>query len=153
MDAPTIHKFVSRHSFAVHGKEIQMTDNEIIKDLKECLTEPCSEQAYINAIRNALFLINRLQAENEKFNDGCSNCIVVQTKSEIICELHEQIEYWQRGYNDLRQEIKTAKAEAIKEVLEWIESKSQYTTDRIGKLQKVVFVEDIDNIKKEMTGE
>lgn len=40
-----------------------MTDKQIIKALKECLTEPCSEQAYINAVRNALDLINR---QNEK---------------------------------------------------------------------------------------
>lgn len=46
-----------------------MTDNDIIKALKECLTEPCSEQAYINAVRNALSLINRQKAEYEDLQE------------------------------------------------------------------------------------
>ena len=39
---------------------------------------------------------------------GCSSCCVVKAKSEKISELYEQIEYWQRGYNDLLRQIKEA---------------------------------------------
>lgn len=49
--------------------------------------------------------------------------------------------------------IENARSKAIKEFAERLKSESQYTTDRIGKLQKVVYVEDIDKVKKEMTGE
>jgi hypothetical protein len=49
--------------------------------------------------------------------------------------------------------VENARNKAIKEVLERIKSKSQYTTDKIGKLQKVVYVEDIDKVKKEMVGD
>ena len=68
-----------------------MTDNEIIKALKECLTEPCSEQAYINAARNALDLINRQKANAE----GLTNAVKY-----------------------LNEQLSSARAEAVKEFAE-----------------------------------
>ncbi|MBQ5795865.1 MAG: hypothetical protein IIW14_07740, partial [Kiritimatiellae bacterium] len=63
-------------------------------------------------------VIDEKKAEIERLKDGCADCPILRAKSETVSELYEQIEYWQRGYNDLRQENKTAKSEAIKEFAE-----------------------------------
>ena len=94
-----------------------MTDNEIVKALECCTSKmQCFDcprfdgnwgmRAFTHCDTklksDALDLINRQKAEIERLKDGCANCAVVQRKSEIIWELNEQIEYWQRGYNNLR---------------------------------------------------
>lgn len=107
-----------------------MTDNEIIKALeccaqpipicKECpcydsnFPYPCADQLKWATLN----LIDSQQAEIERLKDGCSNCCVLRAKSETISGLNEQIEYWQRGYNDLLQENKEAKSKAVKEFAE-----------------------------------
>lgn len=71
-----------------------------------------------NAINDILTKYHKQQSEIERLKDGCSSCCVLRAKSETISELNEQIEYWQRGYNDLLQENKKAKSAAIKEFAE-----------------------------------
>ena len=99
-------------------------------------------------------VIAERDAEIERLKDGCSNCTVVQTKSETICDLHEQIEYWQRGYNDIRQKLKTANSEAIKDFAYGLHKRLRlfYDVDNGGRFEAVKDV-DIDNLVKEMTGE
>ena len=91
-----------------------------------------SQEAEIDRLNNELRLkveyiheqrdvIDEKKAEIERLKDGCADCPILRAKSETISELYEQIEYWQRGYNDLRQENKTAKSEAIKEFAEKID--------------------------------
>lgn len=70
-------------------------------------------------------------AEIERLKDMCANCSMLKGKIETISELNEQIEYWQRGYNNLRQELKTAKAEARKELAEQIKMAFYYEFDEI----------------------
>lgn len=104
----------------------KLTDSEIIKDCKNCIryttcifciiggrsiSKDCNDFVELDTI-------NRLQAENERLKDLCADCSMLKGKIETISDLQKQIEYWQRGYNDLRQELKTAKAEAIKEFAE-----------------------------------
>ena len=144
-----------------------MTDNDIVKSLEICANDGDCMECKINphrgnfgyctslAIKAALDLINRQKAEVERLEDGCSNCPVVQIKSEIICNLHEQIECWQRGYNDLRRELKEAKAEAIKDFAERLKESCTYeTTDNVNMpcVKVLYFADDmIDELVKELT--
>ena len=122
-----------------------MTDNEIIKAL-----ENCADGSGTGLIRATIDLISRQKAEIERLNTLCADCSMIRGKTETISKLKEQIEYWQRGYNNLRQELKTARTEAIKEFAE-----------RLKEFQKpvcfdeafiAVDVEDIDRLVKELTG-
>lgn len=94
--------------------------------------------------------VSDLRAEVERLKDVCSSCCVLKAKSETISDLNEQIEYWQRGYNDLRQEIKKAKSEAYKEFAERLKEKS-FTPLGTWFTEKVVTDIAISNILKELT--
>lgn len=83
-------------------------------------------------------IINCQQAEIERLKDRCSNCCVVQTKSEKICDLQEQIEYWKQNAFDGCME--RARIE--------VSAKEEATKEFAKKLKKA-----IDDIVKEMTGE
>lgn len=119
-------------------KECRLTDNEIIMTLKECLTEPCSEQAYINAIRNSLDLINRQQAEIESLK--------IENQS-----LREAVNSYKLHYNE-------AKTEAIKEFADRLKALDRLDIDvsyGYGRehYTEAIAVNLIDNLIKEMAGE
>ena len=111
-----------------------MTDNEIVKALECCcgIEHDCDKCPYeendecgeLNSIlKDALDLINRLQAENERLNfvrtrdaqrydqkisdQAHTNCILIDLHSKAIKEVKE-----------LEEKLKTAKAEAYKEFAE-----------------------------------
>lgn len=142
-----------------------MTDKEIIEALycckpkqnRNCGNCPAYELGDFCAAElkeDALDLIKRQQAEIERLKDGCSSCCVLRAKSETISELNEQIEYWQRGYNDLLQENKKAKSAAIKEFAERLKEKLRDVVRYdIGEHTYYMVGESlIDNLVKEMVG-
>ena len=114
-----------------------MTDNEIKKALeccmkicKDCDNCPCINNDYINVydckyalLKNALNLINRLKAENERLS---------KITRPLIAEI---------------------KAEAYKEFAERLKEKSFQSFGNYGITRDVVEVCDIDNLVKEMAGE
>lgn len=83
---------------------LKMTDNEILK-ASDCLGK---------FVRNALDRINRQEAEIERLKGECANCPMLEAKRKKESCLIEQIKDWQKGYCELKQELKTAKTEAIK---------------------------------------
>lgn len=89
-------------------------------------------------------IINRQKAEIERLKDLCADCSMLKGKIGTISDLQKQIEYWQRGYNDLRQKLKTAKAEAFKEFAERLKEKG--FTDNHYEHESIVYVADIDNL-------
>ena len=125
-----------------------MTDNEIIKALECCIVYescegcPCAEdnsQYCLKATcKNALDLINRQKAEIERFKENekliCAKCDSIQEK--LLLLVNTQIP----------EAIKSAKSEAIKEVLE-----------RVRKLwanyDGYEFETKFDNLVKEMVGD
>lgn len=136
-----------------------MSDNEIIKSFICCIGSPkCNECAYRTFPENCkermmyeiLKLINRITAEKEGLKDACTHCPVLKVKSETISDLNEQIGYWQRGYNDLRQEMKIAKAEAVKEFAERLK-KRETTAISCKRFEGVVSTDDIDELVKELS--
>ena len=124
-----------------------MTDKEIIKALECCanLVE-CSECPYGSITvcheekdKDVLDLINRQQAEIENYSHNIKN--LAAANMELYAEIAGMIDH--RGYV-----LKKAKAEAIKECLEWVlslfpEDKNFTTISRFTVNQKL----------KEMVGE
>lgn len=125
-----------------------MTDDDIINDYREEIEKP--KYLTVGIFWNVLDLINRQKAKIERLKDLCGDCSMLKGEIETISELEEQIEYWQRGYNDLIQELKTAKSEARKEFAERL--KENTVTVKIGKQTcKVITVEGIDNLFLDFT--
>ena len=145
-----------------------MTDNEIVKALECCKYEYdtkcdlCCYNFYSRTgcrselRRNALDLINRLQAENERLTqdkktmsaDMISLHNDLKSEKEVVCDKHFKIAR-------LTKEIKTAKAEAIKEFAERLKLKVDIDlceavegSDYLYNLPKL-----IDILVKEMMGE
>lgn len=103
----------------------------------------------------ALDLINRLQAENERLEvenqslRGAANSLKSALREEQYCT------------NTIRKQIKTAKSEAYKEFVEKLKEKAdieifeEYLPSG-GRYQieyKMVYIDDIDDLLKEMAGE
>ena len=111
-----------------------MTDNEIIKAL-ECISgkvifcKNCaynksdgSSYAYMErAAKDALDLINRYQAENERLkeksitDDKLLNDRVQEAVNAVSKANQKYVDALEKAFNDRTAELKTAKAEAIKE--------------------------------------
>lgn len=116
--------------------EIKMTDNEIIKALKNEIKRANYIESYyidcvdIGVFQNALDLINRQNAEIERLSIE-SETLVIQLKV-----AYEQIH-----------KLNMAKSEAIKEFIDELKNrvvnKYEYTDIRVFK--------EIDNLVKEMT--
>lgn len=69
---------------------------------------------------------------------------------EIISERREQTEYWQRGYRDLLEEIKTSKIEAYKEFAEKVKAIIDEPSLIRGRVIDLM-IDKIDNLVKELT--
>ena len=118
-----------------------MTDNEIIKALNTCCgengcfgcpyTENHSCRLLRNPIKDALDLINRLQAENERLRNTLDD---VLDRQPLLVERSE----------------KYAKAEAYKEFAERLKEKKLYNYEWEC---NVVECDTIDNLLKELVGE
>lgn len=124
----------------------KLTDNEIVKALEEWIKDlkddykrlqlldapmDCFEESHANTITkltNALDLINRLQAENERLNKANTSVVEHLKKA--------------------RRQIKAAKAEAYKEFAGRLKTKA--SDFEFGKAVWVVY---IDNLLKELVGE
>jgi hypothetical protein len=155
------------------GEQIanKMSDNDIIKALNECLTEPCGIQSFIYAVRNALDLITRQKEQIEGLIAG------QETLQKYIAEKDKEIEKYKETIGELdikdgevvallngketaytkkdiaetlkRMAVKTAKAEAVKEFAERLED--CFKGDNVCDF---LFVRNaINNLVKEMVGE
>lgn len=139
----------------------KLTDSEIVKALEccGCSANVCDDCPITTALKddckcgeylatNALDLINRLQAENERVETLNSDLVEIQDirKKVNLALIAENAE--------LTTAYKTAKAEAYKEFAErlkteyakgmnWFKKKESYYVD----------VGDIDNLLKELVGE
>lgn len=116
-----------------------MTDNEIIKALECCYgdnlmdCDSCPNKktcADISVVNSVLDLINSQKTEIERLK-----------------LLKPTLHYWYEKCNDLVDELKTAKSEAIREFAERLKGKKYWDID----IDDYVFVNDIDNVVKEMT--
>lgn len=143
-----------------------LTDNETTRALKECLTEPCSEQAYINAVRNALDLINRKKAEVERLKThleelpdevedkmtymcGCKNCI--ETVKRIIKDDVKPFDM----YCDSCNRCKHREVEAVKDFTDLVIKNIRENVTPISQQMYLInmCIQEIENTKKEMVGE
>ena len=130
-----------------------MTDNEIIEALECCVKhngncEPCeiwefcrehSDQMPIET----LDLINRQKAEIERLNKE-----LVENKAD-----NRYIQRLEALFKCASMELKTAKAEAIKEFAERLKENEQEVCSGHGIHERVVSVWRIDNLVKEMVGD
>lgn len=120
----------------------KLTDSEIIKALGDCLHRSCNvcirrpeeygateRQCSRGLMKDALSLINRLQAENERLKDTLNATIA--------------------GQETLQRYITTAKAEAVKEFAERLKEKYKPYVILGSEVAEI----EIDNLLKEMLGE
>ena len=122
-----------------------MTDNEIIKALDNCLNcGDCDNCVYsaikcIDMTKDALDLINRQKAEIER-------------QKRLFDSLGEFSDLCMGYTRKLTHEVKTAKAEAIKEFAERLKTKI-FTMggERSVRLYSPCTTDIIDNLAKEMT--
>ena len=119
-----------------------MTDEQIIKALKCCSTNVCSQcPAYDenvecdseDTMKRALGLINRQTAR-------------IKESEERISYLEESIDCSRKEYNRLLQKLQQAKSEAIKEFAEKLKKRFYLSAGRC-----VVDVYHIDKLAREMT--
>ena len=140
-----------------------MNDTDIIKALECCLGYSCrcpechfyGEGFYCKETlsKKTLNLINRLKDENERLKGECANCPTLRSKCKIISCLNEQVEDWQRGYCEAKQELKTAKSEARKEFAERVkENFDTYTDDEEWQVLNIKKLVDslLDEMEKEI---
>ena len=127
-----------------------MNDNDIIKALECCANtnwidecEGCplydTEKCINTVMQNALDLINRQKAEIERLTGE----LAISQTGYVSMEGHA----WQ-----LREQLKSAKSEAIKEFAERVD---KILCLQIGPSKRLFWKikEDIDNLVKEMVGE
>ena len=113
-----------------------MTTEQIIncwkheRELAKCVCRYFVDQVELSLVNETLELINRQQAENERLQKK------VEELSEVLSE-------------SIRIRYKEAKSEAVKEFAERLKE-NKFTHRNFGQL---VYVEDIDNLVKEMVGE
>lgn len=117
-----------------------MTYNETIKALKECLSEPCSEQAYIKAVRNALFLINHQNAEIERLQKECETTRAYIHNNGLEWGLVSHLEF-----------CKNQRSEARKEFVEKLKERNKVYCTNSELLKEMNFV--ADNLLEEMEKE
>lgn len=128
-----------------------MTDEQIIEGLRCCTStteigcELCPYSSTVNCLlrstQDARDLINRQKAEIERLID-------------LINELGDWNEAWVKDNHDLRVELKTTKAEAIKEFAERLKKRKYQSSDwSRGEHPYVVEEDDIDDVLEEMTEE
>ena len=140
-----------------------MTDNEIIKALeccrkKECNTCPCYDdeiECGEMLIGNTLDLINRQQAEIRGLQHKIASCnseieklqSLCTSKDVIIKSQEDELERYLHSIKLLENDVQNAKAEAIEGFKEKLKAE-KFTHRNFGEL---VYVEDIDNLAKELT--
>ena len=120
----------------------KLTDKEIVKALKEILELMCCEGDLQRAstISNAIDLINRLQAENERLREDVCK--------EFICFVGDPHKVRQCPYLE---EVPKAKAEARKEFAERLKAKAPIIRRSISGSEYYEFDSLIvDNLLKEM---
>lgn len=131
-----------------------MTDTDIIKALEFCIqSEFCEDCIYrkktnklnVCPIRqDSLDLINRQKAEIERLHNE------VKEKTETITFLKDQAIGWSIDFCNIKNKVKTAKSEAIREFAERLKPKlrkNAHVSPFASNLNNVI----IDNLVKEMT--
>lgn len=139
----------------------KLTDQEIIKALKEILELMCIEGDLQRSatISNALDLINRQKADIEKIDIAFNNLIEVarlwkekynnaMAENERLKEVNEKRLI---DFNGLSGIIKRAKAEAYKEFAEGLKEKAQ--PHYFDNYDFAVSIDNIDNLLNELVGE
>lgn len=159
----------------------KLTDNEIVKALECCIKvktladcknigcpaltsqgcyyflrtdEYCEGVIFIEIIKDALDLINRLQAEVERLKSD------VSVSKDAYMSMKDRYEYEKEKVEKAKQKcigiakaLKTAKAEAYKEFADRLKEKSKQGKGYLGNVYHSVDVAEIDNLLKEMVGD
>lgn len=138
-----------------------MTDEQIIKALECCVkTEFISDCAKCEMfafdckdilIENALDLINRQKAEKERLED--ENYTLknkIEIRDNLIEQLGSDIDIKYNTIYTMREKLKNSKSEAIKEFAERVK-KHSFVDNLSLDGKETVYVDDIDNLVKEMT--
>ena len=147
-----------------------MTDNEIIKALECCMNGRCDDDCPFRETREnchnldnlILDLINRQKAEIERYREVVGELGVKD--GEVVALLNgKETAYTKKDIAETlkRMAVKTAKAEAIKDVFEKVEERlavhhftSNSTEYTDGQLDCMEWVDSkIDELKKEMVGD
>lgn len=107
-----------------------MTDNEFIKALEKAL-----EVEVVHGIEARGYYLSSkiLKATIDIFYRQKATIEYLETKQMTFAK-----GFYKQGIKDLAKRLK---------------SDCQYTTDKIGKLQKVFYIDDLDNLLKEMVGD
>lgn len=131
-----------------HIEEPKMTDEEIMKALECCCNygllkcQKCPKQSdsktcMYDLSKDALDLINRKDAENERLKK------ILENRGEI-CKLCE---------GKYTEKIKRARAKAIKEFAERLKAEYIFWKIEDGSLRKIIPIYAIDYLVKEMVGD
>ena len=131
----------------------KLTDSEIVKALEYCLKdgyEKCKKCQYYGTVMcttellsNALDLINRLQAENERLKDFTSS----------KCEDCAGCTSWKCDCANIEAQ---AKAEAYKECIEKVKEEiysQPHSRSLEASVERARIIKIFDNLLKEMVGE
>ena len=141
----------------------KLTDEQIIKAMQCVIGNgvSCSECEYQKALpfpscrrmcaKNALDLISRYKAENERLED--ENYTLknkIEIRDNLIEQLGSDIDVKYNTIYTMREKLKNSKSEAIKEFAERLK-KHNFVDNLSLDGKETVYVDDIDNLVKEMT--
>ena len=143
-----------------------MTDEQIIKALECCFTNDfgkttCNKCAFYTAtakcmddMQNAVIdLINRQKAEKERLED--ENYTLknkIEIRDNLIEQLGSDIDIKYNTIYTMREKLKNLKSEAIKDFAKRLK-KHNFVDNLSLDGKETVYVDDIDNLVKEMTEE
>lgn len=135
-----------------------MTDEQIVKALECCKIGNCDdcpfygvkEDCEVELPEEALDLINRKKAENERLED--ENYTLknkIEIRDNLIEQLGSDIDIKYNTIYTMREKLKNSKSEAIKEFAERLKNKIWYSD--LCNLERTITPEIITNLVKEMT--
>lgn len=129
-----------------------MTDEQIIKALECCSTDvqenPCPKCAFYNKHRCSTLMLNAASdiINRQKVKIKSLKQIINEQDKEVL-KLQNRIIFWRK---DLNYQPEKIKSEAIKEFAERLKEHS-FVDNLSLNGKETVYVEDIDNLVKEMT--
>lgn len=136
-----------------HIDENKMTDIKKLTEDLEYARYHCTSNKGKDAINDALDLINRQQAENDNWEKQFRildvECSRLEKKTEEQQAEIERLKNANDSFTDIGKLYSEIKAEAIKEFAERLKERRGVNFP----FTRTVFVEDIDNLVKEMVGE
>ena len=129
-----------------------MTDEQIIKALECCSTDarenPCPKCAFYNKHRCSTLMLNAASdiINRQKVKIKSLKQIINEQDKEVL-KLQNRIIFWRKNLNYQPEKIKS---EAIKEFAERVK-KHSFVDNLSLDGKETVYVDDIDNLVKEMT--